>query len=257
VTRAALKGMSESIGVFIPILQQAANDLKENVDQIRRRNLQFNKNLGNHNNNDDPVSNESSNGMNSVKEEEEEEITELPQELEDRNTENYMTTQDTSNQTTYTEEKPSVSLPSALSRSIPTTKTEDKTSHSSSHQPASVNKNALQNHAVKQSSSKQRSTTTTAITSTSFISKFTAFVPTWRTCLSWLLSFFVFYMTFVWFWSDTKVLEGPQSFLNSNHTQPIPVYITTKSTSRSVYLRDLDEGFLKNAIQPPYAKAKR
>ncbi|KAI8374045.1 hypothetical protein EDC96DRAFT_437703 [Choanephora cucurbitarum] len=45
VTRAALSGMSESVQVFIPILTEASNQIKEKVDEERRQQIEYNTSL--------------------------------------------------------------------------------------------------------------------------------------------------------------------------------------------------------------------
>ncbi|KAF1803955.1 hypothetical protein FB192DRAFT_1277897 [Mucor lusitanicus] len=65
VTRAALKGMADSVGVFIPILQAAAENIKESVDEARKQVMEHNKNLLQN----DAASQVATSGMESVSEE--------------------------------------------------------------------------------------------------------------------------------------------------------------------------------------------
>jgi hypothetical protein len=74
---------------------------------------------------------------------------------------------------------------------------------------------------------------------------------------------FTVYMTVIWFKSGTKMIDEANDYLrlngSMNDNKPImkhPIY-KKESISRTVYLRDLNEGFLKNALLPPYAGSPR
>jgi hypothetical protein len=247
--------MSDSVGVFIPILKEAAESLKEKVDETRRKNHRFNKSLENGSTSDDKASDQSvSTGMDLVKEEED--VTETPLELKDHSTHNDDIAQKTASKTTHAVEKAIVSPSASSTTTNVSSKKDDNTLTVSNQRSVAVNKNS---HAVKQSTSlRSKQNLEATSTSSSFLSKVTEFLPTsLQTCTSLLLLCFAMYMSIVWLKSGAKVVEEAHSFLNSNFSQPPQVFITNKSASRSVYLRDLDKGFLKNTIEPPYARAKR
>lgn len=77
-----------------------------------------------------------------------------------------------------------------------------------------------------------------------------------------VLFIFTMYMMIVWYRSSSRMMEETNGRLQHNISAPEVNYRfetrpVKKSKSRSVYIRDLDEGFLKNNILPPYAKSER
>jgi hypothetical protein len=107
-------------------------------------------------------------------------------------------------------------------------------------------------------SSKQRMSTNTSQSSTSWISTVKEYAPT----VSWIsLATYVFlgltvYMTWTWFRSTSKTLERATNAINNNQMD-VPLRTEKKSVARSVYLRDLEKGFLSASIRPPYVDSQR
>lgn len=251
--------MSDSVGIFVSILKEEAENLKDKVDETRRQNDQFNEDLENSGDDNDESIDESVTSMDLVREEEKE----GPSELEYPIAQNNDIVQKPASKATSVVEKTAIS-PSVSSTPSPS-KDNDNTLKIPNKRSTVVKKNT-EDHAVKPLTSRglkkglasESPTSTPPMTSTSFLSKATGFLSiSLQPYISLLLLCFALYISIIWFHSGAKVVQDADSFLSMNISQPVPVFITNKSTSRSVYLRDLDEGFLKNTIEPPYARTNR
>lgn len=298
VTRAALKGMADSVGVFIPILQAAAENIKESVDEARKQVVEHNKNLLKN----DAASHAAS-GMDSVSEEGEEEdqnpstndrleATPSPdeaktqQQLESSYVAPRSITQPVVARSTSA--TTNTNMAKTLERATPspsvssTTTALEKGSDISLNAPTKLQQRSKQTeqqpqqHArsgatrlVTAQPSKQRLPQQQAETATEkhWLSTIADYVPiNLKTVAMFVLMGFTVYVSTMWVRSGYRMADKADEFLHHNTTPKgafgtllhvdQPIYLQ-KSTSRSVYLRDLDEGFLRNTIQPPYANSIR
>ncbi|KAL7317917.1 SNF1-interacting protein [Mucor circinelloides] len=283
VTRAALKGMADSVGVFIPILQEAADNVKESVDQARYQVMEHNRNLLK----DDTAAS----GMDSLSEEDQNQpnnghMLEITSSADEGNTQQQI-------ESSYVT-PPSIIQPVVASASVITnsaTKTLERATPSPS---VSSSTTALErstdlglNVSTKQQQKAKRleqqteqsaaNMSTKSISSRPATQKLQQTEPTpekhWsstivdhvlinlKTVAMFALIALTVYMSTIWVRSGHRMADKADEFLHLNMTLKDtsslgqqPIYVQ-KSTSRSVYLRDLDEGFLKNSIQPPYANS--
>lgn len=285
VTRAALKGMADSVGVFIPILQEAADNVKESVNQARYQVMEHNRNLLK----DDTAAS----GMDSLSEEDQNQpsnghMLEITSSADEGNTQQQI-------ESSYVT-PPSIIQPVVASTSVTTnsaTKTFERATPSSS---VSSSTTALEkstdfglNVPTKQQQKAKRleqqpeqnaaNMSTKSISPRPTTQKLQQTEPTpekhWsstiadhilinlKTVMMLALIALTVYMSTIWVRSGHRMADKADEFLHLNMTLKDtsslgqqPIYLQ-KSTSRSVYLRDLDEGFLKNTIQPPYANSIR
>ncbi|GAN01488.1 transcription factor [Mucor ambiguus] len=288
VTRAALKGMADSVGLFIPILQAAAENIKESVDETRKQVMEHNKSLLKN----DTVASQVASGMDSVSEEEgQSPATNHEDMLESASSANEVSTQQRIESSFVA--PGSIVQPVAVSTSLTTTnagKTFERATPSpsvsstttalekesdisldipSKHQQRTKRMEQLPRQnarrevvkSVTPQSSKQQAE---PATEKHWLSTIADHVPiNLKTVAMFILMCFTVYMSTIWVRSGHSVAGKADEFLHPNitskettlnYTEQRPVYLQ-KSTSRSVYLRDLDEGFLKNTIQPPYANS--
>ncbi|KAL9545535.1 hypothetical protein MBANPS3_007111 [Mucor bainieri] len=308
VTRAALKGMADSVGVFIPILQAAADNIKESVDEARKQVMEHNKNLLE---SDAATASQvvaSSSGMESVSEEDQggpsttthnnaymleitppaDEAASAQQQMESSYVAPRSVLQPVVASTSVTAthagrvfERVALS-PSVSSATTVTSAALEKESDTPGlHVPSKQQQKSKR--LEQQPQPNARSVATKSATSSSQSSKQTEppatqshwlstaldYVPiNLKTIAMFVLMGLTVYMSTIWVRSGHRVADKADEFLHLNITpkdstalnhmkqqqQQQPIYLQ-KSTSRSVYLRDLDEGFLKNTIQPPYANS--
>lgn len=245
VTRAALKGMADSVGVFIPILKTAA-------DQIR--NLPNGKKMLTRSNNSNLTdsSQQLHGGMNSVVEEDEGDA-EVDAEVESV----HFADLDDVIETDQVSSPPSNITPAASHIH----KVENNINHPLNPEP-SAPVNVAPVDTQKRPKQQKRSISTTAsavkgkkISVVDFVSSNLMSIATV------ILFIFTVYMMMAWYKSASRLMQESNIQLQHNTTNNdnIKYVLTTRSShkSRSVYIRDLDEGFLKNSILPPYAKSER
>ncbi|KAL0140742.1 hypothetical protein V8B55DRAFT_1510080 [Mucor lusitanicus] len=289
VTRAALKGMADSVGVFIPILQAAAENIKESVDEARKQVMEHNKNLLQN----DAASQVATSGMESVSEEDQSPPDSTEHMLESTSAADKGNTQQQI-ESSYVAPR-SIVQPVVASTSVTTTnagKTLERATPSPSvsstatalEKESDVNLNvptkqqqrskrmesppqnapSMTTKSATPQSSKQNLQKTEPATKSHWLSTIADHVPiNLKTVAMFILMGFTVYMSTIWVRSGHRMADKADEFLHLNitpkdatlrHMEQQPIYLQ-KSTSRSVYLRDLDEGFLKNTIQPPYANS--
>lgn len=260
VTRAALKGMSDSVGVFVPILQSAADNLKAFLDEDRRKHNALQ--------NAPDVSASIQSGMESLVEEdgggeESMKLVEEKKEIID-----------------YSQPNKAVVAPISSTTSVKSVTPSPSVSASTTPSPSKSAQSSAGVVSTKQSPEKARLTVPTPARSvspsspapkrskivkhsvsheeSSWLAKISDFLPISMVSVGFLLLLgFTIYMTFSWYNSETKVINKANNYPringSENHPSMKKVPIAKQSNSRSVYLRDLNEGFLKNSLLPPYA----
>ncbi|KAK4520326.1 uncharacterized protein ATC70_008459 [Mucor velutinosus] len=287
VTRAALKGMADSVGVFIPILQEAAKNIKESVDEARKQVMEHNKNL---------LKSEATphvaSGMHSVLEEDQDpstnneymleiassaDVPDTAQQLGSSDVAPRSIVQPVVASTTVTttiagkaleRATPSPSGPSTMTAlekdndiSLNVPNKQPQRSKRLEQQPQQ-NARSKATKSVAPQPSKQELQQGESATEKHWLSTIADYAPiNLKTVGMFVLMGFTVYMSTIWIRSSHRVADKADEFLHLNITpkdttvnymNQQPIYLQ-KSTSRSVYLRDLDEGFLKSSIQPPYA----
>jgi hypothetical protein len=300
VTRAALRGMSDSVGVFIPILKDTAEKIKEELDAKKRAHS-----IQQHGSIDDGSSNV---GMESLIEGEDDEEEEEQEDTEDQ--EEVESDTITRENTPVQETRIATASPEAMSSSSPapaptsrgrsnssnikvTPSTSVSTVSTSKYEGASLQipkrqqkPSAIAAKSIQKARSgnevklKQPSTTTSTVprphgeekhdNKLAWLTTVKEYIPSvsLTTMASLLMLGFTIYMTMMWFRSGSKVIDEADRYLRMNVTTESSdrpshmmhggkLHLNKGSPSRSVYLRDLDEGFLRNSILPPYAKSQR
>lgn len=281
--------MADSVGVFIPILQEAAENIRESVDEARSEVIEFNKNLLK----DDTVSHKT-NGMDSVSEEDKNQSSnyllgvtpvivdnQMQQNIDSGHVAPQSINQSVIISTT------TINTNRALERSTPSPSFSSMTTALDKGTDLSLNASTDQQQISKrtqqqQSQQKTRSSPAKSVTPQQskqklqqplttlnekhWYSNVIDFMPiNLKTASMFILLAFTVYMTTIWVRSEHRMADKADRLLHLNitHKDPPrnnleqqPIYLQ-KSSSRSVYLRDLDEGFLKNTIEPPYADSIR
>jgi hypothetical protein len=223
VTRSALKGMSDSVGVFGPILNNAADTIQAHVDESRKEVIEYNSHLLNEKhetpstvaeNTADPVVT-----VAAVK------AAVKPVQVKKQALTSVISKPD------LTESPPPIAA-SPTPVVLPTTA-------AATAPPAMKQAPKSVAHHHHHTQEKQESWVDTLKT----------------TVLDNVLNFaviaaigFFFYFSITWFISDVSLDRAV------NNTMVSPY---RRSAARSVYLRDLDEGFLRNSVQPPFSKSTR
>lgn len=239
--------MSDSVGVFIPILKLAADNIKDSLDKSKHKVLHQRNSL------DETLSQKSYIGMESLVEEEQDnksvdfvqeedeimneielvpahKILPLPAISSFRNPEAPLH---------IPQQNPSV--PAAQTAEIPRTL-------------AQASSTTLRPRKAKLAIPAAPENTWLSTIMDFFISNITSIAQA-------ILFVFTVYMTIIYFKSGGALDEANNYFhLNVTDRPALEHVLDTrlnKSLSRSVYLRDLDEGFLKNSILPPYSESER
>lgn len=263
--------MSDSVGVFVPILQSAAENLKERLEGEKRA---YNTRI--QNGFDENVLKTSNVGMESVLEdsENEEENVKHTQEAEPL-TDTIVPLSDNNEIKSIT---PVASISTLTSSSTldkaatkpiqPNERSVNTTNPQSNkvtprHTTASVSKKSEGSAPTHTVSKRSKHNNTTH--STSWFTTIKDYAPLSIVSLGTIALFgFTVYMTVMWFKSGTKVINEANHYLqiNASTSRPAPPVVKhhthkRESISRSVYLRDLNEGFLKNSLLPPYAGSER
>lgn len=253
--------MSDSVGVFVPILQSAADNLKFSLDEDKRKHnaLQSAPNVSasNHSGMESLVEDDDEIADNTDLAEEKTEIVEYSR----PNKESVVPVPSTTSVRSVTP-SPSVST-STFSPPIKSVPSSTELADSK-HSPP---KTRLHSHIIARtpsssSSKKSKTIKHTASNESSWMSTISDFIPiSMATLGSILLLVFTIYMTITWFKSGTVVIDKANNYLRINASESKPsmkqLPHTKQSISRSVYLRDLNEGFLKNSLLPPYAGSVR
>ncbi|KAI7897495.1 uncharacterized protein BX663DRAFT_481716 [Cokeromyces recurvatus] len=227
VTKAALKGMADSIQVFIPILKNAAEEIKNKVNEMQYQVEQHNKKLLNQQ--------DYNNSKDQEYKLEEPIVSDQSKKLdEDRN----VKPQKEMAATILTPKK-QLQIPE-LPPITTITKTEQKAEESVAKatimQPA-TNKDTAIEHRHAETTYCQK---TDSNNSKQWLEKF--FGQYTIEILVAIISVLLVYIIATRFWWQQ----------NNNK----PVLLATQEVSRSVYLRDLNEGFLNSAPLPPYAESE-
>ncbi|KAG2234954.1 hypothetical protein INT48_005108 [Thamnidium elegans] len=228
VTRAALKGMTDSIGLFVPIIKSVAESIKDNSKEPKLL-VQAGSSIA-----------ESSlhGGMDSVVEEDNDEAESVHFADYDQVIETNQAMSPPANIT------PAVSYSSKVERSQPV-------------KPEAVVVNTQKR--PKQHARSVSTNTAKEIKLSDYIVDLVSshLIPT----ATVVLFIFTMYMMIVWYRSSSRMMQESKGNLQHNTSAPevnyrVETRPVKKSKSRSVYIRDLDEGFLKNTILPPYAKSE-
>ena len=247
VTRAALKGMADSVGVFVPILKANAEKIKQSLDKARHQHQTGPQ--GSHDVNQN---------MESLVEDEEE----LDQE-DDFDSEGLVETAIPLPNATKTSSN--VSLGSSLSTNksplsnvrsrspLPESKINTSTTKVVRKGGAPASTTVHRKHRTKDMTPSPKHVWLTTIRD--YIAA--SLVPIG----SLVLFVFTVYTTWKWCRSGSKIMEVATNYPRINGTVHNPMIKHTprkkESSSRSVYLRDLQDGFLKNSLVPPYAGSER
>ncbi|CEP07785.1 hypothetical protein [Parasitella parasitica] len=281
VTRAALKGMADSVGIFMPILQKAAEDIKQSVDHARNQVVEYNKNLFQDNGVPNDLNSPSMRGqstdyvlevtspiaLNVIKQQDESGYIAPPSTIQP------IKPSSTVNLTTISSKAVEKASPSPSVSS--TTTALDKGSDFSSN-PSSDQQPVLQKvqerqkphnsrvRSVSPRQSKHDSSQTPKMNEARWYSMVTDYITSnSKTIIVLFLFGYSVYMATIWIQNGYGIADEVNGFVHPNFTckgdphiklEQQPIFLQ-KSTSRSVYLRDLDEGFLENSIQPPFAKS--
>lgn len=236
--------MADSVGVFIPILKSSADNIKKSLDESRRKVLHQHDSL------DENISRRSFIGMDSVVEEEQE-----------GNSVNFVQ-EDKSDVLDLSPPHKIVSLPPILAPKI-----QDIPLRITQHKPPVPVQATEKTHTLVQSppttlQSGKSNQKIPVVSKNTWLSTIKDSATSNIASITQVLVFvFTVYVTIVYFKSG-KALEDATGYLHSNVTDR-PVQERqfgtrlSKSLSRSVYLRDLDEGVLKNSILPPYSQSER
>lgn len=256
--------MSDSVGVFVPILQSAADNLKASLDEDRRKHNALQ--------NAPDVSASIQSGMESLVEEDgggEESINLVEEKKEIID---------------YSQPNKAVVAPITSTTSVKSVTPSPSVSASTTPSPSKSAQSSAGVVSTKQSPEKARLTVPTPARSvspsspapkrskivkhsvsheeSSWLAKISDFLPISMVSVGFLLLLgFTIYMTLSWYNSETKVINKANNYLRINGSESHPsmrkVPLVKQSNSRSVYLRDLNEGFLKNSLLPPYAGSIR
>lgn len=247
VTRAALKGMADSVGVFIPILKSSADTIKTSLNNSRRKTLDQHENLA-----DDTKSHKSFTSLVPVVEEE----------------------QDDKNVDFVQEDKPDVaslhkvvSLPPVASPSVASLDIPQQQQKAPTITAQTIEKprQIVQPAPVVPSLQPSKSIKLPVLPKISWISIVKDSIGTHLLSITQFLLFLItVYMMILYFKSEKALGDATDHLQFNNITEsrgPTQDHVfgarLNKSLSRSVYLRDLDEGFLKNSILPPYSQSQR
>ncbi|KAI8641777.1 hypothetical protein BD408DRAFT_433004 [Parasitella parasitica] len=276
VTRAALKGMADSVGVFIPILQKAAQGIKQSVDEARNQAMEYNKNL--------LKANRDANGLDSTSKHTQ--STDLNLEVTSAIASIVKQQQAGSGHVAPRPVAQPLILPAATSsktaeKATPSPSVSSTTTALDKGSDLSPTPSSDLQQVPEKVQQQQKSHGSQARSVSPRLSKHNLHRPPTRNETHWysmvidyiasnlkaLLLLFLLgcsvYMTTIWAQSGGGMLDKLDEFLHPNITckdlpraklEQQPIFLQ-KSTSRSVYLRDLDEGFLENSIQPPFAKS--
>lgn len=281
--------MADSVGVFIPIVQEAAENIRESVDEARSEVIEFNKNLLK-----DDTASHKTNGMDSVSEEDQNQSSnyllgvtpvivdnQMQQNIDSGHVAPQSINQSVIISTTTINTnrvlERSTPSPSLSSTTTALDKGTDLSLNASTDQQQISKRIQQQQSQQKTHSSPAKSVTpqqskqklqqpSTTLNEKHWYSNVTDFIPiNLKTASMFILLAFTTYMITIWVRSEHRMADKADSLLHLNvtHKDPLrnnlehqPIYLQ-KSSSRSVYLRDLDEGFLKNTIEPPYADSIR
>lgn len=232
VTRSALKGMSDSVGVFGPILKNAAENIKAQVDESRRQVVEYNSQL-------------LMTSENVGDEKEVEQVVAVPS---------------PSVSSTVTSAQVVDTLPVVVPKERKVTNVA----------PVQVNTSvAHQKPVVKEKYEPHKHEHLVHLHRPRELQEPKEAHSWWNTAKTFIVTNvlnlllvasigLVLYLSISWFTSDVALdaVDTTNTTVTKmvDHSQQVPF---RRTSSRSVYLKDLDEGFLRNSIHPPFAKSTR
>ncbi|KAI8890658.1 hypothetical protein K501DRAFT_236218 [Backusella circina FSU 941] len=242
VTRAALKGMADSVGVFGPILEREANRIHDSVEETRLLRKKASNVLA--------ASPDTSNIELNLVREEEAEVSNITV-VEPEGETSPKTSLEISKPRSMKSSVPPVEKPSTAPKTVPQMK---KTPAPVISKPVDVKSTRPK---LTKKSSKQKIAPNIKQSYISWLSSAKEYAPTisWISLATYAFLGLTVYMTWTWFWSTSKTLERATKAINNNQMDA-PLRTEKKSVARSVYLRDLEKGFLSASIRPPYVDSQ-
>ncbi|CAO3627035.1 unnamed protein product [Cunninghamella blakesleeana] len=268
VTRAALKGMSDSIGVFIPILENASKDIEESVNEQRQLEYQqCNEVNGHQHNHNNDILTHNNTIENAIK-------SSSPLDIRIMSNVNPLNLNIKSgphlhlNQSILTNPIPSTStssnvqIPVVLPTNKPTLSSAPSSSTAQTAKATSSIANKSTSTSPKKKASSSPKTTRVQFMKEKLTDDFGQEIPSlvkaaidslWSLHL-WVIGI-VIIGCLVWFLgilgkSQHQLQQNEHRYHHQEQQQP-----TTQVIQHAVYLRDLNEGFIKKSLKPPYAES--